>query len=326
MTCCRGAQGSQGRTSWSGKPEVNDYISVAGFFIHYLSYIQPQSGAEAGSASGSSLRRPAQEDEAPVLVLGGYSHGSLILQHLPPVPTIIQSFVAPAVGTAAHEILLRARRLADEANAEWLEAADTREGRGHRRNKLSVTIGGEETSSEKRKSSKEMRRSMEKRHSVDLGHPFKSLHRLSRSIPVSDPTVEAARGTGAETDPDSASRYPSSSASQSPLQIPQVHYLLISPLAGPISLLAAPGLGHRFWPRHVENQDVIAKHTCLVLYGDQDIFSSAAKVRTWVERLNGQEGSQVRGVEIAGAGHFWFERGVEERLRDELRGWATEAV
>jgi pimeloyl-ACP methyl ester carboxylesterase len=103
--------------------------------------------------------------------------------------------------------------------------------------------------------------------------------------------------------------------------MPKVRYLLISPLTGPISLLAAPGLGHKFWPRQPENQDVIGKHNTLILYGDQDIFSSARKITAWAAKLSAEPGYQVTHVEVAGAGHFWLENGVEEKLRTSLREW-----
>ena len=41
----RGASG--GKTSWSGKPEVADYQSFAGLFIHYLSYLHPHPPPDA---------------------------------------------------------------------------------------------------------------------------------------------------------------------------------------------------------------------------------------------------------------------------------------
>jgi alpha/beta superfamily hydrolase len=105
--------------------------------------------------------------------------------------------------------------------------------------------------------------------------------------------------------------------------MPKVQYLLISPLTGPISFLAAPALGMRLWHKAHESQ-VIAKHNSLVVYGDQDVFASAKKISAWAKKMEAESGSQVSHVLVEGAGHFWTERGVEEELRQAMRAWETE--
>jgi len=48
------------------------------------------------------------------LILGGYSYGSLIVTHLPPLTDMLLSIQDPAVGTAAFEIMQKARYIAVE--------------------------------------------------------------------------------------------------------------------------------------------------------------------------------------------------------------------
>ena len=325
LTQNRGAHGSKSRTSWSGKPEVDDYTSFAAFFMHYLSYLHPFPSPStvftpdvspiSPVATQLQPQRSLPLQEPPLVILGGYSYGSLILRHLPPVPSIISPFSAPVPGTAASEILLRAHRLADSSNLTWINSARDHARPRRKRGSLNVAMGGEETSPEKRRSSREIRRQSVDREggrlSIDLGSRIRSLsHRRSfrkgerpRTPPVSNEIHE--NGVG------------------STILMPEVRYLLISPLTPPVSTVVAPGLGPRFWGKEKEGREVVGKHTTLAVLGDQDIFSSAKKSREWAERMGGKPGSRFEYVEVAGAGHFWHEIGVEEKLRNALRGWES---
>lgn len=312
----RGAHGSKGRTSWSGKPEVDDYVSFAAFFMHYMSYIHPFPPVDANFSPEQSpisprLNRavefPRHNEQTPIVVLGGYSYGSTILRHLPPVPSILQPFAAPHTGSSACEILLRAHKLSDQSNLEWINQARNSERQRRRglENKLSVTMGGEETSPDARRSSREIRRSIDGRRSLDLGNRIRSISHRRRKD-----------SAGPKTPPDSGEARPD-------ISVPDVRYLLISPLTPPISILAAPGLGPKLWSRDKEPHENVGKHISLAIYGDQDIFTSARKVHQWAEKLKSEQGSRFSHTEIAGAGHFWIERGVEEKLRTTLREWSS---
>lgn len=313
----RGAHGSKGRTSWSGKPEVDDYISFAAFFMYYISYIHPFPSSSASFSPEQSpvsprlssvVEFPRRIDEgAPIVVLGGYSYGSTILRHLPPVPSVLQPFSAPLTGSSASEILLRAHKLSDQSNLEWINQArdsERRKRKGHE-NKLSVTMGGEETSPDVRRSSREIRRSIDGRRSLDLGSRIRSLSHRRRKD-TADPKTP-----------------PEGGISRPEINVPDVRYLLISPLTPPVSTLAAPGLGPKLWSRDKVPQENISKHVSLAIYGDQDIFTSAKKVHQWAEKLKGEQGSKFSSAEIAGAGHFWVERGVEAKIRTTLRDWGS---
>ncbi|PVH92095.1 hypothetical protein DM02DRAFT_620147 [Periconia macrospinosa] len=305
----RGAHGSKGRTSWSGKPELDDYISFAAFFMHYLSYLQPNPPPTAVFAPDQSPGNTEQQGHnPPIVVLGGYSYGSMILRHLPPVPSILQPFSTPLTGSAADEILLRAHKLADQVNLGWINAARATAERGRRQGheaKLSVIIGGEETSPKNRRSSRDIRRSMDGgsgRRSLNISESLRGLsHRRSPHPQTPEPT-----------------------SARPAIVMPHVRYLIVSPLAPPISTLATPALGHKFWNRAASSGaagDVIAKHQSLVVYGDQDQFSSTHKVREWVGRLQSDGASQCSATEIKGAGHFWHDHRAERELRNAIEEW-----
>lgn len=328
----RGAHGSKGRTSWTGKSELDDYTSFAAFFMHYLSHIRPFPVADpqstpaqspvsprvqqsSGDVSGASS--PSADTETPVLVLGGYSYGSLMVRNLPPVPSILQPFAAPADGSAASEILLRARKLADQSNAEWIHLARSPRSRQStpkksksREKNLSVTMGGEETSPDIRRSSREFRHSLDGRKSLDLGRRVTSLSRASRK--------NKGKDGGLPKPPTGSSTRTASVA----IRVPEIRYLLVSPLLPPLSAVIAPGLAHRFWGKAKDTgADVFAMYPALVVFGNQDMFTSVKKVRQWAGQLQERAGEAFSYVEIDGAGHFWHEHGVEKRLRDSLRTW-----
>ena len=296
--------------------------------MHYLSYIHPFPTPDTAFTTSTtstidnspvsphterSQAAPSRSDEAPIVILSGYSYGSLILKHLPPVPSILHPFAGPIPGSAASEILLRAHKLADQSTLEWINLARDRDRRKNTSNgtatTLSVTMGGEETSPEKRRSSREIRRSMDGggHRSLDLGRRMRSLSHRRRK----DDDALAQ-----------ADIPPEKKAEEIAIVMPDVRYLLISPLTPPVSTCAAMGLGHKFWARGKEGSgEVIGKHKALAIFGDQDVFSSAKKTRDWAERLREESRERFSAVEIAGAGHFWHEHGVEGELRAALRAW-----
>lgn len=165
-------------------------------------------------------------------------------------------------------------------------------------------MGGEETSPDKRRTSRDIRRSIDGRRSLEVRTRLRSLsHRRRKDDSPITPPQEVQKPT---------------------IIMPTVRYLLVSPLTPPISTIAAPALGHRFWHRSPESsQELIGKHPALAIYGDQDVFSSAKKLRGWSQQLQTESGSHFTGVEVEGAGHFWVEEGVEERMRSALREWES---
>jgi len=288
--------------------------------MHYLSFLQLNPSSDATFSAEQSPVSPkanqpeaapqaaatVAENEGSVVVLGGYSYGSLILRHLPPILSIIQPFSSPPDGSAANEILLRAHALSDQANLEWLNQARDRERqrrRGHEAS-LSVTMGGEETSPEKRRISREVKRSMDGHRSLDLSNRLRSLNHRRRNGDVT-PT-----GIGP------VSARPS-------ITVPQVRYLLVSPLTAPTSTVLAPALARGFWNKSAQSnsQEAYTRHETLAVFGDQDVFSSAKKMRQWVEAMHQCCGTRFSHAEVNGAGHFWHEESAESGLREALRNW-----
>ena len=315
----RGAYISKGRTSWTGKPELDDYVSFAGFFIHYIHLLNP---TVSRNTSPSIPSVPSTPFDAPTdnhigfhsecarVILGGYSYGSLIVKHIPPTDKILELFSKAEDGTAAAEILLRASKLSAQSNRECENALaarrrqqSTRERRYTNEHSLCVTMGGEETSPEKRRPSRETRRSSERTGSFELrrGLGSMSLRRKKRehSLSVIESHVPTYSGPSQAT-----------------------AYLLVSPLLPPLSTFAATSTGHRFWSKPRDHRENIVLRPTLAIFGDHDFFTSIKKLRPWAEKLSKEPDSGFAYEEIGGAGHFWHEHGVEPKLREALRKWA----
>ncbi|KAF7162062.1 hypothetical protein CNMCM6106_009096 [Aspergillus hiratsukae] len=91
----RGAGESGGRTSWTAKPELADYVSFYGFMLHYLHSLKEGYERQGNGAQDSSSALPAEsiDDSKGAsgdvhLILGGYSYGSMVASHLPTVDAV----------------------------------------------------------------------------------------------------------------------------------------------------------------------------------------------------------------------------------------------
>lgn len=111
-----------------------------------------------------------------------------------------------------------------------------------------------------------------------------------------------------------------------------ISYLLISPILPPISSFltlfgnfsidvqmgpSAPG-------KHIpcpKPADKLSAHDTLVIYGNEDTFTPASKLRDWSDGIAKVPGSRLESHEVDGAGHFWREDGVESQARSVLRDW-----
>ena len=282
-----------------------------------MSLIQPFSTPDTTLLLGQSPTHPPARQlgdflpgQVPLVILGGYSYGSLIVKHLPPVPSILQRFSGSLTGLAADEIILRASKLAEQSNLAWINLAQDHKREKRKRkheHKTSITIGGEEISPDmRRSSSREANRSFDIPHSLYLGHRLRSLSHRGQKRRSSTSSLE-------RTD--------------AKITTPEVRYLLISPLTPPISTLAAPALVQRPWSRSKDTDITsVGKLVSLMIYGDQDVFVSAKKIRNWSDQLKTEYGPAFSSVEVVGAGHFWIEQGVEEQLRAALREWVVEGA
>ncbi|KAJ5096019.1 hypothetical protein NUU61_005375 [Penicillium alfredii] len=254
----RGAGHSEGRTSWTARPELGDYVSFYGFMLQYLKYLKHAFAVNKNDGDdGLSLSQIAQttgDNETPQihLILGGYSYGSLIVSHVPTLEAMVELFrPAASPSKPIGEIARTAKQI-----AAW---------------------------------------------SID-------------QLPIPNaPALPDDPWLG--------------------LQTATVSYLLVSPLLPPISQLltvfSSLSLNvtvETSRGRHVacpRPADQLTTHRTLALFGDQDNFTSAQKLRKWSSELAHVPHSQFQWREIDGAGHFWREDGVELRARQILAEWLS---
>ncbi|RDW81387.1 uncharacterized protein DSM5745_04944 [Aspergillus mulundensis] len=105
----RGAGDSHGRTSWTAKPELADYVSVYGFMMLYLRCLKLElthQSDEKGTEEGIHL------------ILGGYSYGSLVASHLPESEVVADVFKNAIQHTPAHKIFLTAKAICASSRDE----------------------------------------------------------------------------------------------------------------------------------------------------------------------------------------------------------------
>jgi alpha/beta superfamily hydrolase len=267
---------------------------VAGFLIHYLHNID--------TSDHEPFPDPSIPNDSVLIVLGGYSYGSLIASHLPDPCDILKTFSTPEEGSAAAEIKNRAASLAGQMNEQLrvLGAARLYRGKSEHKHGQTLAVGGEETSPDKRRRSTEIRRSADVKRSLDLPRTLSQFRRKSHEIkpactpptPVVDtilPRIESA-------------------------------YLLVSPLLSPISSLTALSLKQD----SAENCERFSSAPSLAVFGDNDFFTSVKKLRKWSQAVSSKPGSKFRYVEIPGAGHFWHDHNAQKSLRVAVKEWLGE--
>ncbi|KAI4721493.1 hypothetical protein E4T48_02233 [Aureobasidium sp. EXF-10727] len=325
-----GAANSQGSTSWTGKAERDDYISVAGHLLLYINQIKTPRSNDASPKQSPTGVVSSLLSENITLILGGYSYGSLIVTRLPPTAEILAIFRKTQSSIWVSEILLRAKELALQTTTSFSSQLDTRgrvsdtpSRRQHKRqssSQHSIVFGGSDSPSPA------------DRHSTDLVHKGKEVPaRIKHAMHL--PRKKSASST--PTLPSDSSANDSLTEAVEDLPHVLTRYLLISPLLPPLSnFLSLSTSSLMFW-RHAD----FAKHNfvrypTLVIFGTKDVFTSSHKLDGWCKKMkecalqaagsNGQ--SSFRWKKIEGAGHFWREHGVEAQLTDSLREWVHDAV
>jgi alpha/beta superfamily hydrolase len=263
--------------------------------------------------SVDDLQSKEEHKEKALLILAGYSYGSLIAKHLPPTSQILEHFSLTTAGSAAAEILLRAHTLSAQSNRDLEDSGQSKTHSSHEHS-LTVKMGGEETSPEIRRSSREIRRSSERARSLDLQHSIRSIslrrrRRDDNSLSIIESRVERPESASPAVE---ANTYPAVSTA----------YLLISTVPAPLSTLMIPAVEHKIWNRHKDyHADNIVQRPTLALFGDQDGFVAVRKYRHWAARLKAELGSRFEYQEVTGAGHFWHEEGAELHLRNAIQKW-----
>lgn len=242
-----------------------------------------------------------------ILVIGGYSYGSLIVTHLPATDHILQRFEKVCKGTAEAEIRLRAISLSAQWNKDawcYREARHARKSGSHEKLRTSaramgIAIGGDESDPGTRRTSHEGRRSMDAvRRSMDQSRMKLGLRQHSHSSEMSERAVIEE--------------------SLAPVKVlsPQTHYLLISPLLPPISMFAT-----MFSKRHPSHEGQLVRNPSFAIFGEDDFFTSRRKLRRWTEGLKAKPDSRFHCHEVPGAGHFWREEGSDRQMRRAIKRW-----
>lgn len=338
----RGAGSSKGKASWTAKPELSDYISFAGFFLQYLYCSMPPTSMESSpvfmedsinlspipSAQAISSQSFEANRQSIIIILGGYSYGSLLASHLPTIDVILERYGKIAKGSAEAEIRLRAQTLSTQWNKEAHNHCVAERGRaslkslkppGSSSRSLGIVFGGEESEPGSRRSSRDSKRSLEFiRRSVDRSK--RKLDSRTFDNGINDEGEEHLE----------LSKTPEIQAS----------YLLISPLLPPVSLFAT--MFSRFSNTSAEKDDALSSHgkrqalaslneplvnhPTLAIYGDKDFFTSPKKLRRWAEGLVEKPNSLFRFKEIRGAGHFWQEEGVDIQMRACIKEWLQDVI
>ncbi|KAK7544531.1 uncharacterized protein J3D65DRAFT_23976 [Phyllosticta citribraziliensis] len=300
----RGAHNSSGRTSWTGKPELVDYMSFAGALVCYMHALK------LPGASSTTASRTQDVSGHPIhVVFGGYSYGSLIVTRLPPIDSLLAPFQSTPTSQAASIIHQLASSLAARTIEELVEQHEASKKQQHlsptspratfeSRRKSPVTIGGYESDaaatagSGKRKSQDagaNGRRSL----SLDLRRPQSWGKELRSSFQA--PRHHRQHENTATPDKDDEAPPPPLPASGRLAISPA--YLLISPLLPPLSFLIAPSLALSSLSLSLSffssspsccspSTNPLTTHPALVLFGASDGFTGSKRLRAWCGKLS----------------------------------------
>jgi pimeloyl-ACP methyl ester carboxylesterase len=103
----------------------------------------------------------------------------------------------------------------------------------------------------------------------------------------------------------------------------QTAYLLISPLQGFVSHLLTL-FSSRSWKDQIPDHEMkLTVDPSLVVFGDDDIFISVKRLRSWASKLSeASKGSgRFRYAEVSGAGHFWQDFEAVKALQEEVKAF-----
>jgi len=323
LTYCSGAAGSKGSTSWTGRSEKEDYVAFAGFMVYYLHYLG-NDGLSTHHATAPVSPRSLD------MLLAGYSYASLIVMKLPPIHAIVHRFETGERGTAAAEIIMRARRLAREArqgleaqtastNARGRPLAETEStspASQHTR-PSPVIVGGEETDPRERRRSRDTRRSasvvreVPRRIKAHIRRHSDGRHSSNDESVASSLQEPHTKATKASTSP-----------------AVSVSYLLISPVLPPLShTLVSPSslsalLSTSKGAMEKDTGVGSLQHPTLAVFGSADpLISGSKRLSAWCGKLAAQAPARFQWVAIDGAGHFWRETNVMRELTQSVSDW-----
>jgi pimeloyl-ACP methyl ester carboxylesterase len=282
--------------------------------------------------AASMLPTQNEPSRAPLLILGGYSYGSLITSCLPACDVVSKLFVSPEEDTAEAEIKSRAQITARDLAAyfEMLRNGSIGRGRSSLRvpdatspTKRSVAMGGYDSEAASRRISRES-----SRRSLDGERVRRSLDRARQRIRT---RVSSDQYASKPPTPPSPQTY---EPVHRELVKPEVSYLLVSPLLPPTSLFTTMFSKPTFEKRDSKTGRTIIKdndhkdqkflqHPTCFIYGGRDVFTSDRKLRKRADDLHQKASATFVSYEVSEAGHFWVEKGASARLQSALKDWVV---
>lgn len=304
----RGVGKSKGKTTWSSKAELQDYVSFVGFFMYYLSNLHPPIPeaeddfyALAPVISGVPAARPPAN-----LLLAGYSFGALLTRHLPNIPVILGRFAKVLKTSTEAEIRNRASKLAAATTIDL----------------LCRKFGG----------AKESRRILK----------GKSPDRGNGATPVTEQMIQDwieekkeyiafvespfERKEKRDSWPDEILDLPPDDEDFLPrvdIPTPKSHYLLVSLILEPWSL---PCTGFR---KLIDDQDdrldeKFLYNTTLVIHSKKDPFTSLGKIEWWGAELTNCSDGRFKMIGYDYGGHFWRDESDCLSMRYEISKWVKD--
>jgi hypothetical protein len=255
-------------------------------YLHHIELLEPGSESETSGPT---------KDRCLEIIFGGYSFGSQIMTHLPDPLDILKRFSAEEEGTAASEVIIRAKSLAGQRNEQVRVLGAERASRGH------VVVGGEETAPEKRRKSSEFKHSLDIKRSLDIPRKLSQYRRRSQET----------------------RRHTTNAVADTELPTVRPAYLLISPLLPPISFFTALPFGAgALRSESEESHEKLSKYDTLAVFGNDDTFTSVKKLRKWANNLGSRPHSKFVSKEVEGAGHFWHDVDAQQQLKTAVKNWS----
>jgi hypothetical protein len=260
----------------------------------------------------------------PVLVLGGYSYGSMIAAHLPAVEAVAKLLQEVEEGSARNEITQRAQDVSRDAGTYFAMHAKKaqraslsgEDQSSPRRAKPGVIMGGSD--SEHRRVSRE-----NSRKSFDGEKIRQSLDKIRRK--VSSPHSPSRLSSTVSIVPETTSSV--SPHAQDNLLIPEIAYLIVSPIlsiaAGLTTMFSKLKFEHDSLAKPAIAEDEYAqllKHPCCCIYGSRDSFTSARRLKRWTSDLKLKSECTIRVTEVED-GHFWADLEGRHRLKSAIAGF-----
>lgn len=285
--------------------------------VYYVHHLDPDSP-------------PPPDTQPPILLLGGYSYGAMVTTQLPPLPALLAPFTSPISTSCAGHIRILAETL---ANRQRELLGTTRMGRRSMR----VGEGGGRSAGGSPRKSHDSRRS----RSFSLDDAEEMLRRGAHEFLAKtrhprhhSPLASISQSTTPAGGDSATAPAPTTLPPIENLLRPRPAYILISPLQGIITNLATMSRS----PSDAAAEAKLRQNPTLAVYGNQDVFVPASRLRSWKARMEGTESPEglevaqtegaalgspgFQGREIDGAGHFWIEEGV----LGQMIGWVGEFV